>query len=108
MDDKPEDDCGKATSTAPPEVANKTASIEVVKSDSTGSIPEVVVRYDSDELFKESTVCYHFSSKKRKRARRLACHALNAKQKENTTNNVSPPLKKDVTMKNSIAVQSPP
>jgi hypothetical protein len=105
MDNK--HDCGKATSSPPCDVAKKAPSIEVLKKESTDSHPEVIVSYDSDESLKESTVCYHFSPKKRKRARRLARCALNAKQKENTTNNVAPPVKDD-TMKNSIAVQPPP
>jgi hypothetical protein len=104
MDDK--HDCGKATSSPPCDVAKKAPSIEVLKKESTDSHPEVIVSYDSDESLKESTVCYHFSPKKRKRTCRLARRDLNAKQKENTSNNVAPPVKDD-TMKNSIGVQPP-
>ena len=100
MDDQPDNNRDKASSTAPSEVSNKSASIEVIKSDSTVSIPDVVVSYDSDESLQESTVCYHFSPKKRKRAPRPG--RLSAKAK-----NLSPPLKDD-TLKNSIAVHSPP
>ena len=103
MDDN--HDSGKeATSSSPREVAKKAPSIEVIKRESTESIPsDVIVTYDSDESLKESSVCYHFSPKKRKRARRsVACRALIAQLKENTTNNVSPLLQDD-SMKKSIA-----
>ena len=104
MDDN--HDCDKVTSSRPCKAVKNTPSVEVLKKESTDSISEVVASYDLDESLEESTECYHFLPKKRKRARPLARRALNAKQKENTTNNVSLPVKDDI-VKNSIAVQPP-
>jgi hypothetical protein len=104
MDDN--HDC-EVTSSRPCEAVKNTPSVEVLKKESTDSIPEVFVSYDSDESLKESTACYEFSYKKRKRSRRLARRSFNSKQKENNTNNGSPTVK-DETMKKSIAIQPSP